>query len=106
MVAGKPLVPHPGLEPVVMSAKAARPASLYMSGFRKPSAALPAASRCALSSEMMPAVVGALQEVPSTWKVEPPLTMLKLVPMAAMSGMPAPVWLKYEAAGRPGVLAR
>jgi hypothetical protein len=62
-----------------------------MSGFSQPSVFLPAARRCALRSEMIPAVVGAEHEVPSTWNVEPPLTITKSVPIAAMSGMPAPV---------------
>jgi hypothetical protein len=46
-----------------------------MSGLRKPSDFLPAATRCELRSEMMPAVVGAEQDVPSTPNVLPPQTI-------------------------------
>ena len=89
MVALKPGVPQPGALPEVMSLKALGSAAwiAYTSGFRKPSGGRPAESRAELSSETMPAKVGAAADVPPTEMMRPPRKTRKRSACAATSGM-------------------
>lgn len=65
-----PGVPQPGLLPIVISFRPSIPTE-YNNGFRNPSGGSPLERRASLSSETIPAKVGAEAEVPAAARLAP-----------------------------------
>ena len=82
----KPVVPHPGLFPVVMSFSATDfdTAFPYKNGLRKPRGDLPAAISRSFSSAMTLAKIGLEQLVPLTVMNSPSTTISTLTPRFVM----------------------
>ena len=83
VVAGNPVVLHPGLSPVVTSFNADAPVE-YKNGLRKPRGDLPAAISRSFSSAMTLAKIGLEQLVPLTVMNSPSTTISTLMPRLVM----------------------